>query len=45
MKLKLSPVPAVIPEPHLDASEQVVTPFGLTVQPWLASRLLALPGL
>ena len=35
----------MIPGPHLAGSAQVVTPFGATVQPWLASRLLALPGL
>src|ERR1700691_3771803 len=48
-KLKLSPVPAVIPAPHSSAAEpgftQVVTPFGTTFQPWLVSRSLALVGL
>src|SRR5579863_7912739 len=43
-KLKLSGVPLVMPGPHLAGSVQVVVPFGTTVQPWLASTVLALPG-
>src|SRR6266568_4218818 len=44
-KLKLSPVPFLIPGPHLAGSVQVLTPSGTTFQPWLASRFFALPGL
>src|SRR5215469_15495202 len=43
-KLKLSPLPLVTPVPHLAGSAQVDTPFGVTVQPWLASRALAFAG-
>jgi len=45
MKLKLSPLPLVMPGPHRLRLLHVLTPFGFTVQPWLVSRLLALPGL
>src|SRR5579872_4311134 len=45
MKLKLSGVPLAIPAPHLDGSAQVVVPLDETLQPWLVSSDLALPGL
>src|SRR5258708_2800535 len=43
-RLKVRPVPLVMPGPHRLGVTQVDTPFGTTFQPLLASRLLAWPG-
>src|SRR5215469_10821630 len=42
--LKVSPCPDLTPLPHRLGFVQVLTPLGVTFQPWLASRLCAIPA-
>src|SRR5262249_5008610 len=44
-KVNCRPCPCLIPGPHRLGAVHVLTPSGMTFQPWLVSSALALAGL